>query len=175
MAIGSAPPDGRVVVMGVSGAGKTVTGRALAARLGWIFVDADDLHPPASVAKMAAGEPLTDSDRWSWLDAVGRELAGSSGIVAACSALKRRYRDRLRSHAPDVFFACLVAAEPELSRRIQARQHHYMPVSLLRSQLEALEPLAADENGVTVASDDSVKDTVSAILGVLGPVARSQA
>jgi gluconokinase len=153
--------------MGASGAGKTVIGRALAELLGWAFLDADDRHPPANVAKMEAGEPLTDSDRWPWLDVVGSELAATDGVVVACSALKRRYRDRLRSHAPDVFFACLSAAEPELARRIQARKNHYMPVSLLRSQLAALEPLAADENGVTVMSDKNVDETVSAIVDAL--------
>lgn len=150
--------------MGVSGAGKTVTGRALAARLGATFLDADELHSPANVAKMAAGEALTDEDRWPWLDAVGRELAASTSIVIACSALKRAYRDRLRLAAPDVFFACLSAPEAELARRIRARRSHYMPASLLQSQLEALEPLAAGECGVTVDTSNGVDASVSAIL-----------
>ena len=147
-----------VVVMGVSGAGKSTVGAALATRLGVRFVDADSLHPAANVAKMAAGTPLTDADRWPWLALVGGALAGaaSEGLVVACSALRRAYRDAIRAAAPEVRFVHLTVSRAALDERVADRPGHFMPASLLDSQLEALEPLGADEAGVTV---DSVGDT----------------
>ena len=146
--------------MGVSGSGKSTVGRALAERLGAAFIDADDLHPSANQAKMASGTPLTDEDRWPWLAEVGRAIhpdaTNSRWIVVACSALKRVYRDViLREAGGSTVFAHLVG-EPELLReRMASRSEHFMPPSLLRSQLETLEPLAASEPG---AAFDIVDD-----------------
>lgn len=139
--------------MGPSGSGKSVVGAVLATRLDLPFVDADDLHPDANVAKMAAGTPLTDEDRWPWLDIVARTLRDSAGgAVVACSALARRHRDRIRAGAPDAVFVELEVTPEELARRMSSREH-FMPSSLLASQLAALEPLADDESGVVVVND----------------------
>lgn len=139
--------------MGPSGSGKTVVGAVLATRLDLPFVDADDLHPDANVAKMAAGTPLDDEDRWPWLDIVAQALRDSAGgAVVACSALARRYRDRIRAGASDAVFVELKVSAEELSRRMTSREH-FMPSSLLASQLAALEPLADDESGVVVVND----------------------
>jgi gluconokinase len=136
----------RVVVMGVSGCGKTTVGMALAQHLGARFVEGDRLHPQANVAKMAAGIPLDDADRWPWLDAVAAALASDSRVVASCSALKRAYRDRLRGglNTP-LHFLHLAGDRAILAQRMGDRPGHYMPVSLLDSQLATLEPPAADE------------------------------
>ena len=143
-----------IVVMGVSGSGKSTVGAALAARVGGVFLDADDFHPKANVAKMSQGIPLNDVDRAPWLDIVGKEMRRRQGegrvVVMACSALKRKYRERIRAEAPATFFVLLTGTREELERRMQARHGHFMPPSLLDSQLETLEPLASDENGVTV-------------------------
>jgi len=145
---GSAPRGARVVVMGVSAVGKSAVGTALAADLGLPFLDADDLHPAASIAKMAAGQPLDDADRMPWLDAVGARLAAApEGLVVACSALTRSYRDRLRAAAPDTVFVHLTGSPALLQERAARRQGHFMPASLLRSQLDTLEELGADERG----------------------------
>ena len=140
----------QVVVMGVSGSGKSTVGELVAARLGVPFVDGDALHPPANVAKMASGHPLTDEDRIPWLHAVGRALADTApeGAVVACSALKLAYRDLIRSEAPDAVFAELDGTRELLAARMAARPGHFMPVSLLDSQLATLEPLQQDEAGV---------------------------
>jgi gluconokinase len=161
-----------VVVMGASGSGKTTLAEGLARRLGWELLEGDDLHPRANVAKMAAGTPLTDDDRWPWLRAIGawiddRASTGTSAVVT-CSALRRSYRDLLREGRPAVRF-CHVSAEPELiARRMERRRGHYMPPSLLPSQLAALEPLAADEPGVTVSASGSADDVLAAALRRLG-------
>ena len=141
----------RVVVMGVSGCGKTTVGRALADRLGVPYVEGDELHPPENVARMAAGIPLTDDDRWPWLDAIASRLAAADGgAVVACSALRRRYRDRLRAAAPDLRLVHLHGARELLQQRLAARRGHYMPAALLQSQLDTLEPPQADEAALTL-------------------------
>jgi gluconokinase len=158
----------RIVVSGASAAGKSTIGRALAGRLGVEFVDGDDLHPAANVAKMAAGVPLSDDDRWPWLDAVAAELARSEQIVIACSALKRAYRDRIRSGAPGIVFVQLVADRDALLARASAREGHFMPAALVDSQLEALEPLQPDEAGCVISagaagSDEAVAAAVACL------------
>ncbi|HEY9412297.1 MAG TPA: gluconokinase [Jiangellaceae bacterium] len=143
-----------VVVSGVAGSGKTTVGRGLAERLGVPFADADDLHPPANVAKMAGGTPLDDTDRMPWLDAVAdwigaAEHDGAGGVVA-CSALKRSHRDRLRRGHRSVWLVQLVAEPSVLARRMAERRGHFMPPGLLDSQLADLQPLAPDEPGMIV-------------------------
>lgn len=141
----------RVVVMGVTGSGKTTVGSALAARLGARFVDADDLHPTRNVEKMARGRPLTDDDRDPWLHRVGAVLADEqSPIVVACSALTRRYRDIIREHAPDTRFVHLLGQRAVLGDRVSRRRGHFMPATMLDSQFGTLEPLAANEQGMTI-------------------------
>jgi gluconokinase len=161
-----AHPAGPIVVMGVSGSGKSSVGAALAGRLGVPFEDGDDLHPPANVDKMTRGEPLDDRDRWPWLERVGEWLAEhAGGGVIACSALKRRYRDQLRHHCPDVEFLHLEGARDLIERRQASRSGHFMPGSLLTSQFETLEPLAPDERGVVVDVAGSVDEVVARYLG----------
>ncbi len=145
------PPARAVVVMGVSASGKSTVAELLATRLGMPWLDADDLHPPANRQKMASGVPLDDEDRRPWLDTVGRRLAegvSTGGIVVACSALKRAYRDRLRKACPSVVFVHLHGSREILAERAAARTEHFMPASLLDSQLATLEPLAPDEQGL---------------------------
>lgn len=137
-----------VVVMGVSGSGKTTIGALIADELGVPFVDGDGLHPIENVRKMAAGTPLTDEDRWPWLRTVGERLAMSErGLVIACSALRRVYRDAILTEAPATVFVHLAGALEVLRERMEGRSGHFMPPSLLASQLETLEPLADDEPG----------------------------
>ena len=135
----------KLVVMGVSGCGKTSVGQALASHLSATFIEGDRLHPAANVAKMSAGAPLTDDDRWPWLDAVGAELMAYPRTIASCSALKRKYRDRLRVAAgTSLRFVFLSVDRLELERRMSKRLDHFMPASLLDSQLATLE-VPADE------------------------------
>ena len=154
MSVVATPPARapRVVIMGVCGSGKSTVGRSLAQALGLPFVEGDELHPPRNVALMAAGTPLTDEDRIDWLQALADALSAASdtGAVVSCSALKRRYRDRLRQAAPDLRLVHLTGASELLARRLQGRAGHYMPASLLPSQLQALEPPAADEDAITL-------------------------
>jgi gluconokinase len=154
-----------IVVMGVTGCGKSVVGTALAQRLDVPFADADDLHSAADVAKMAAGEPLDDADRYPWLQRVGRWLARhDDGGVMSCSALKRRYRDQLRRHCPDVGFLHLTGARELIACRQAERTDHFMPAALLQSQFDILEPLEPDENGVTIDVSTDVDAIVDAYL-----------
>ncbi|MGE5103951.1 MAG: gluconokinase [Betaproteobacteria bacterium] len=157
-----------VVVMGVSGSGKSTVGAALAARLGWPFIDADDLHPSENVAKMAAGIPLTDDDRWPWLDRVVADLvrvtAASRHAVVACSALRKAYRDRL-ARAGDVRFVHLVGDAATIAGRLARRRHRYMPASLLASQFATLEP---PHDAIEVDVRESVPSQVSTIVATLG-------
>ena len=147
-----------VVAMGVSGSGKSTVGAALAQRLGVPFADADDFHPAANIAKMTAGHALDDDDRHPWLEAIGEWLSsqGAEGGVIACSALKRRYRDQLRHHAPRVVFLHLDGSRDVIARRQASRPGHFMPTSLLTSQFATLERLAPDEAGVVIDVDQSV-------------------
>ena len=143
-----------VVLMGVSGCGKSTVGGVLAGRLGWPLAEGDDLHPPENVAKMAAGHPLDDDDRRPWLERIrawidGRLAAGESGLVT-CSALKRRYRDVLRGTGGDVVFVYLHGTREQLLARLTTRQGHFMPASLLDSQLADLEPPEPDERAVRI-------------------------
>jgi gluconokinase len=137
-----------VVVMGVSGTGKSTIGLGLASALGLPFVEGDDLHPDSNIAKMAAGIPLTDADRWPWLDLIAAEL--HHPVVAACSALKRSYRDRLRASAADLVLVYLHGAPELLVSRMGQRDGHFMPTALLESQLATLEVPAADEDVIPV-------------------------
>lgn len=146
-----------IVVMGVSGSGKSTVGAALAQRLRMPFADADDFHPPANVAKMTAGEPLDDDDRYPWLEAIGEWLAArQTGGVMSCSALKRKYRDQLRAHRPDVEFLHLAGSPEIIGRRQASRPGHFMPASLLASQFDTLEPLQDDERGITIDVDQDI-------------------
>ena len=161
-----------IVVMGVSGCGKSTVGRALAQALMLPFVEGDELHPPNNVALMAAGTALTDGDRHGWLAAVGHrlsdDLARSRGVVVSCSALKRSYRDRLRAAAPQVCFVYLHGTQALLAQRLAQRKGHYMPASLLQSQLDTLEPPDADEHAllfdISLGPDRIVAGVRSALL-----------
>ena len=159
-----------LVLMGVSGCGKSTVGAMLAGRLGWDFQEGDDLHPPANVAKMAAGHPLDDEDRWPWLARVAawveeRTAAGRPGVVT-CSALKRSYRDVLRGDR--VRFVYLAGSREQIARRLAARHGHYMPSSLLDSQFAILEPPGPDEQALTVDVQSSPAEQTDQVVAVLG-------
>jgi len=146
-----------LVVMGVSGSGKSTVGAALAQRLRVPFADADDFHPEANVAKMTAGHALDDDDRRPWLEAIGEWLSEHrDGGVVSCSALKRAYRDQLREHLPGALFVHLDGSRDVIARRQSSRPGHFMPASLLDSQFATLEPLEPDENGIIIDVDQSV-------------------
>jgi len=163
-------PPSSLVVMGVSGCGKSAVGAALASRLGWRFADGDDFHPPANVAKMRTGVALDDADRAPWLDRLNALLRHSAAkrepLVLACSALKQRYRDALAARVPGLRFVFLDGDAGLIAQRLAQRQHRYMPASLLRSQFDALEP-PADAIRVDVAEplDQVVARVVAAIRG----------
>jgi len=155
-----------LVVMGVSGSGKSTVAGMLAGRLGWDLEEGDDLHPAENVAKMAAGEPLTDEDRWPWLDRIAAWIhlhtaSGTPGIIT-CSALRRVYRDRLSG--PGVAFVHLDGTREAIAARLNSRLDHFMPSSLLGSQFATLEPLEDDENGVIVELGRRPKDEVKEIM-----------
>jgi gluconokinase len=144
----------RVVVMGVSGCGKSTVGQGLARVLGLRYVEGDELHPARNVERMRAGIALTDEDRQGWLQAIAAELSSPAsaarGVVVSCSALKRSYRDLLRAAAPDLRFVHLHGDPALLAQRMAQRQGHYMPASLLQSQLQTLEMPAPDERAVSL-------------------------
>lgn len=156
-----------LVVMGVSGCGKTAVGAALAKALGVRFIEGDRLHPPENVDRMARGEPLTDALRAGWLNAVGdavrAAMLSGEGAVAACSALKRIYRDRLRRSEPSIVFVHLVISREDAFRRVANRRGHYMPASLVDSQFVALEPPGADENAFSVSAERPISEIVAAV------------
>lgn len=153
----------RIVVMGVSGCGKSRIGAALARSLGLPFVDGDSLHPQTNIAKMSQGQPLTDADRAPWLDAVGAALADGPKVVA-CSALKRAYRDRIRAASDAVTFVHLAGDRAVLQRRVNGRPGHFMPPDLLDSQLATLEAPGADEGAITVDLDQAPEKIVASLI-----------
>ncbi|XAS76393.1 gluconokinase [Dermatophilaceae bacterium Sec6.4] len=160
-----------VIVMGVSGSGKTTVARGIAQEMGWTFAEGDDFHSEENVAKMARGVALTDDDRWPWLREIGawisaREQAGQSAVIT-CSALKRTYRDLLREGRSGVQFVLIDVPVQELERRLVARTDHYMSPSLLPSQLATLEPLQDDEPGIVVHAADTPQETVQRALVAL--------
>ncbi len=161
-----------VVVMGVSGSGKSTVGELLAKRAGWEMIEGDRLHPPANVEKMRRGMPLDDADRAPWLDRIGDQLRawaaeGRSGIVT-CSALKRAYRERIRGARPDVRFVYLKGSEALIRSRVSARHHEYMPASLLHSQFETLEEPSPGEPVITVDANEPSGVEVQKIIDALG-------
>ena len=162
-----------IVVMGVAGCGKTSVGELLAGRLGWRFLEGDAFHPKSNKEKMAAGTPLTDEDRWPWLDRIAQEMAafarrGENAIVG-CSALKRAYRDRLRAGPGPgmVRFVHLTGSLAVHRRRIRERTGHFMPPSMLDSQLQTLEPPGADEGALTVDIDQPLERMVDQVIAGL--------
>ncbi|MFF8291711.1 gluconokinase [Streptomyces sp. NPDC016309] len=163
-----------VVVMGVAGTGKTTVGPLVAERLGVPYAEGDDFHPEANIAKMSAGVPLDDDDRWPWLDAIGRWAHGRAGLggVVSSSALKRSYRDRLRAAAPGAVFLHLTGDRSLIEGRMAARTGHFMPAALLDSQFATLQPLGDDEAGVAVdvaGSPEDIADRAVAALRRLAP------
>ncbi len=161
-----------LVLMGVSGSGKSTVGALLAERLGWEMMEGDRLHPPANVEKMRQGIPLDDADREPWLDRIGEELkawaaAGRSGVMT-CSALKRAYRARILAARPDVRFVYLKGSEQLIGSRVSVRHHEYMPASLLKSQFETLEEPMPGEPVITVDAGDTPEIEVQTIIDALG-------
>jgi len=160
---------GALVVMGVSGCGKSTLGRALADRLGWQFVEGDTLHPPANIIKMTAGLALDDTDRLPFLTRVAAACAAgrAAGVVVSCSALKRRYRDLIRTQAGNVIFVLPVLERPQLLARLAQRLDHFMPLSLLESQLATMELPDPDEQAVlldgSAALETQIADTLTAL------------
>ena len=160
-----------IIVMGVSGSGKSTIGALLAEALGWPCADADGFHPAANVAKMAAGTPLTDEDRWPWLDAIAAHIGASrtagQPVVVACSALRRAYRERLRAGHGDLIFLHLAGAPAVIAERQAARQGHFMPPSLMASQFATLEDPAEEVDAVTVSVSASPHEVVVAAIDQL--------
>jgi gluconokinase len=170
----SASTPAVAIVMGVSGSGKSTIGALLAARLRWVFADADQFHPASNIDKMRSGIPLTDADRWPWLDAIAGWIdktrhAGGHGVIA-CSALKRSYRDVLIGKRPDVRLVYLKGDEALIARRIAVRHEHFMPGSLLYSQFEALQEPGSDENPITVSIEPQPHEIVARILSAMNMV-----
>jgi carbohydrate kinase (thermoresistant glucokinase family) len=157
----------RILIMGVAGVGKSTVGAELAYQLRSDFVDADAFHSQANRAKMAAGIPLNDADRAPWLDEVGRVLSASPDLVVACSALKRRYRNQLRTWAPDLFTVHLTAGRELLVERVAMRDGHFFGANLLPSQLETLELLSADETGIEISADTDLETIVERITSLV--------
>ena len=170
-------PPPLVVVMGVSGSGKTTVGAALAQRLRVPFADADDFHPAANIEKMSAGIPLTDDDRGPWLAIIGDWLAShaETGGVVSCSALRRAYRDVLTSAAPSAYFIHLHGTPQVIAARVAGRPGHFMPAALVESQFATLEALQTDERGSVLDVDQPVDDLVTQSLELLAPRTARQA
>jgi gluconokinase len=173
------PMPSVLVVMGVSGSGKTTIAALLAGRLHWDFEDADDLHPKANVEKMHAGIPLTDEDRWPWLHTVAAWIdterqAGRRGVVT-CSALKRSYRAIIMGDRPDVRLVYLEGSQELIAQRLASRHGHFMPPGLLESQFEALEAPTVDENPLVVSIDGRPREIVDAVLAGLGSISAGAA
>jgi gluconokinase len=166
------PAPCALIVMGVSGSGKSAIAAALADRLGWTYEDADRFHPPSNVAKMSAGDPLTDEDRWPWLRAIADEIdrvaAAGGHAVIACSALKRSYRNVLVHGRADVRVVYLDGSQALIAARLAARKNHFMPAGLLDSQFATLEPPAPDENAIAVSIDAPIEAIVRDVAGKLG-------
>ena len=160
-----------LIVMGVAGSGKSTIGEALAARLGWRYEDGDRFHPASNVAKMSAGQPLTDEDRWPWLKAIADEIDRLSThherAVVACSALRRVYRDILVHGRPDIAIVYLQGTQALIAERLGRRKGHFMPPGLLASQFETLEPPTSDEHPITVSIDAPVEAIVDDIVSHL--------
>ena len=160
-----------LIVMGVSGSGKSTVADRLAARLGWRFEDGDSFHPPSNVEKMHAGHPLTDEDRWPWLKAIAAEIdrtcKAGEHLVIACSSLKRAYRVVLLNGRTDVRFVFLKGTQELIAGRLAQRKNHFMPPGLLSSQFNTLEPPTADEHPLTVSIDASVESIIDDIVGQL--------
>jgi gluconokinase len=158
-----------LVLMGVSGAGKSSVAALLAGRLGWPFAEGDDMHPQANIDKMAAGHALDDADRWPWLDLVAawirEHVAAGEGGIVTCSALKRRYRDVLRG--PGVLFVYLTSSKEQIAQRLLARHGHFMPPALLDSQFADLEPPGPDENALSIEVSGTAEQTAAQILAHL--------
>ncbi len=164
-----------IVVMGVSGVGKSTVAKGISTHLGWEFAEGDAFHPQANIDKMAAGHALDDEDRWPWLrllrDWMSDQIAAGRSAVVTCSALKRSYRDLLREAGPEVRFLHLAASEKLIGERLQQRKGHFMPTSLLHSQFDALEPLTRQEldaGSVEVSVDGPVPQVVTRSLAALG-------
>jgi gluconokinase len=158
-----------MVLMGVSGCGKTAVGKLLAERLGVHFVDGDDLHPAENVAKMSRGQPLTDADRWPWLTRIGRQLAQAmSPTIVGCSALKRAYRSHITHEAgAPVLFIHLAGSREVIEARMKVRKGHFMPASQLANQFATLEPPGPDENAIAVDIDQPLDGVVDAVIAKL--------
>jgi carbohydrate kinase (thermoresistant glucokinase family) len=157
----------KIVVMGVSGCGKSSVGEALAIKLNGNFVDGDDLHPEKNREKMASGIPLNDDDRWPWLEEVGKTLKNQSNVVVACSALKRAYREKIREFEPQTRFVHLHGTRELLENRINSRADHFMPSSLLDSQISTLEPIEVDEKGREFDISNPVSQIVDEVIAWL--------
>ncbi|MGN6584453.1 MAG: gluconokinase [Rhizobiaceae bacterium] len=169
----SEPCPGPIIVMGVSSSGKSTVGAAVAEKLGVPFLEGDAFHPAANVEKMRQGIPLTDEDRWPWLDRVARELKAAArergGAVVSCSALRRTYRDRLRATVgPELRFVFLQGDQATLSGRMRHRHGHFMPASLLASQFATLEPPRGEEDVLTVNVAGPIEDVIAATMQALG-------
>jgi gluconokinase len=162
-----------IVVMGVSGCGKTVVGEGLAARLGARFIEGDRLHPRENIARMASGQPLTDEHRAGWLDMIGERIAAENakgqGAVAGCSALKRGYRDRLRRFAPGLVFVYLDVDKDTARQRVASRKGHFMPASLIDSQFAILEEPGVDETAMTLDATLRPESLIDAAIAWLAP------